>query len=367
MTGSGFPVQAPNPVGHPEAALGRCCGAGRRSRDAARRRAASRVLLRRVDGRRVPASRRHLRCGARRGTAAGAGTGVRGRLPGLQDCLQQNGVTLPSFSPGRDPAASPARGRPQRPSGSGFRGGFGGGALGASASPRPASAPTSGPRPSRPAPPCGRRSLPVKAGPAEPWHRRDGACRVRLMPQGPRRHGDGNRLRGSALARPQGPDGRQGTQHLCAADADAQSRTVTERQQHGLSSDGRREAYALRTGIDVHRRATNEPSQHQTGRPRDVDGQRRRGGHRRKCCDACKNGFLRELEGCAATHLEDVRRRGQQTFPQSPAHDLVHGVVTTDVLADAHDRTVCGEQAGGMQPPCPPERGLTRTQGVRKR
>ena len=75
--------------------------------------------------------------------------------------------------------------------------------------------------------------------------------------------------------------------------ADARCSTVTERQPHRLSSGRRGEVYALRAGIDVHRGATDEAGEHQAGRPRDVDRQGRRGGHRPKALPPCKHGLLR--------------------------------------------------------------------------
>ena len=83
------------------------------------------------------------------------------------DCLKKNGVTLPSFTPRDRSSGQPSPDRPHAPAAPGSAVAW----VAASAPrvhPRPASAPTRGPRRSRRAPPCDRRSLPARAGPVEP-------------------------------------------------------------------------------------------------------------------------------------------------------------------------------------------------------
>jgi len=49
---------------------------------------------------------------------------------------------------------------------------------------------------------------------------------------------------------------------------------------------------------------------------------------------------------------------------QRLADYLVDGIVPTDVFTDGHEPIVRSEQGGGMEPACPLEQRLRRTQSI---
>ena len=238
---------------------------------------AGRVLLRRVDGSASTRYRyRSFDCGRRPRVhpRRQRERSVRRRLPGVQRLPQEERRDAAVVRPRNRPSGQPSERPTARPSGSAFRGGFGGG-LGASSSP-----------------PAGVS--------ADAWAKAQQACasvRPSFAP-GQGRPGGAGGIDATALAayvsclKDHGvtvtgtgfdalrsldrsdPTVAKAVTHMRATHADAWCSTVTERQLHRLSSDRRGEAYALRAGIDVHRRAADEPGEHQTGRPRDIDSQR---------------------------------------------------------------------------------------------
>ena len=103
-----------------------------------------------------------------------------------------------------------------------------------------------------------------------------------------------------------------------------------------------------RLGVDVHAAAADEAAERHAA----IDGQL--DCERRGCADsdedrAARDGcFLHELEREPAADAEHCSRERQPVFTERPADDLVHRVVTADVLAQAEQAAGGVEEAGRM-------------------
>src|SRR5580704_10668658 len=106
---------------------------------------------------------------------------------------------------------------------------------------------------------------------------------------------------------------------------------------------------AVRSGVDVHGRAAQEPDQGETCFLGQVDGERGRRGDRSEQRDAAQDRLLHQLEGRASADQQHAPGKREPVREERPAHQLVHGVVPADILADRDELTGAGEQSSGVQ------------------
>src|SRR5439155_6720044 len=102
---------------------------------------------------------------------------------------------------------------------------------------------------------------------------------------------------------------------------------------------------APRFRVDVEASSTDEAAESDSAVRGELDRQARRradGGEQRAARD---RSFLHELERQPAADAEHELRKGQQPRAECPADDLVERVVAADVLADALQVTVGGEES----------------------
>jgi hypothetical protein len=79
--------------------------------------------------------------------------------------------------------------------------------------------------------------------------------------------------------------------------------------------------------------------------------------------DACHESFLDQLEARSTADQQHKVGRRQLTCQQASSDQLVHGIVTTDVLGQLEQLSVCIDEGGGMQSPGPREHWLRLDEG----
>jgi hypothetical protein len=105
--------------------------------------------------------------------------------------------------------------------------------------------------------------------------------------------------------------------------------------------------------VDVHRAASDEADERHAGLGGQVDRERGRRGHRGQGRDARPQRLLGQLERRPAADLQDATAQREPVLPQRPSDDLVDRVVPVDVLAQAQQLPIAGEQPrclGGRLP-----------------
>ena len=110
---------------------------------------------------------------------------------------------------------------------------------------------------------------------------------------------------------------------------------------------------------------TNPTKRHPEALP-GLDGERGWRAHRAHDRDAGDGRLLDDLEGEPTAHLEHVVGERHTTREDLLAHDLVDGVVATDVLTDRDESSLGGEQSRGVQPTGAIEDLLRLPEGVRE-
>lgn len=110
------------------------------------------------------------------------------------------------------------------------------------------------------------------------------------------------------------------------------------------------EANAVWPGVDIEAARLREADQRGAEFLGDLYGEARGGADRNEHGDAGGEGLLHQLEAGAAADDEDRSREKSIPAQELGADDLVHGIVTADILADDDGAAFGREQAGGMEP-----------------
>src|SRR5262245_37396361 len=92
--------------------------------------------------------------------------------------------------------------------------------------------------------------------------------------------------------------------------------------------------HPLRVRVNAEHVPPHEADDGDASELRQLEGQGRDAGNRRHEREARRIGLLYDLEAHPAAHLEGVMRQGEQPLEESPADDLVDGVVAAHVLLE---------------------------------